>query len=216
MLLRAARNATGRAVLTRPALSTGRRWASAETGVSKIDPFEVFENRVGPDSGDKEIKEVYRDLVKEYHPDSNPDADPKKITEINEAYRMLIKMSIKGKLKNRMFTQGGDEPPVPRSELQDRVYKPADQKWEESTQLLEFKIKKRYGTLAFWLARFLFTIVQIIRPFKVLIIIMVMMAVVQSIRSQVGSWHMEEARKAQRTRMLQQAGQDPEIKLTKI
>eukprot|EP01064_Diplonema_japonicum_P017502 TRINITY_DN2562_c2_g1_i1.p1 TRINITY_DN2562_c2_g1~~TRINITY_DN2562_c2_g1_i1.p1 ORF type:complete len:236 (+),score=38.82 TRINITY_DN2562_c2_g1_i1:74-709(+) len=173
-----------------------RRWASAEGGAPKVDPYEVFEGRIGPDSGDKEIKEVYRDLVKEYHPDSNPDADPKKITEINDAYKILIKEHIKGKVVNKWFARAdGDEPPVPRSELHERVYKAAETKWEESTQLMLFKIKKKYGTIVFWFAKVLFVVVQYLRAYKILVAIFVLMAFVSVIKGQIAQRHLEEMKK---------------------
>lgn len=46
---------------------------------------------ISPDSSDEVIKNRYRDLVKQYHPDinkNNPDAS-KKMSEINEAYETL-------------------------------------------------------------------------------------------------------------------------------
>ena len=145
-----------------------KRWC--ESGVSTLDPYEVFEGKVTPDSTEKEIKEAYRELQKQYHPDINADVDPRKITEIIEAYKQLMKQSYKkGMVQGWLRRSGGDEPPVPRSELQERVYRPASAKWEESTSMMLFRIKKRYGTIIFWLAKILFNIVQIVRRFQILV-----------------------------------------------
>lgn len=59
------------------------------------DPYKVL--GVRPDATDEEVKKVYRELVKKYHPDqfaNNPLADlaQKKLAEINEAYDTIIKM----------------------------------------------------------------------------------------------------------------------------
>ncbi len=53
------------------------------------DPYKVL--GVSPDASDEEIKKAYRELVKKYHPDRNPD-DPKaaeKMNEINAAYEQI-------------------------------------------------------------------------------------------------------------------------------
>ena len=60
------------------------------------DPYEVLGVRRG--ASQEEIKEVYRELVKKYHPDKyqgNPLADlaEEKLQEVNEAYDMLMKNS---------------------------------------------------------------------------------------------------------------------------
>ncbi|MFO7773445.1 MAG: J domain-containing protein [Dehalococcoidia bacterium] len=56
---------------------------------SEQDHYEVLS--VAPDASAEEIKEAYRKLAFQYHPDRNPasrDAS-KKMTEINEAYAIL-------------------------------------------------------------------------------------------------------------------------------
>lgn len=53
------------------------------------DPWKVLGLNRG--ASEEEIKKAYRKLIKEYHPDINPDADPEKIKEINEAYEILLK-----------------------------------------------------------------------------------------------------------------------------
>ncbi len=53
------------------------------------DPYKVL--GVSPDASDQEIKQAYRKLVKQYHPDRNP-GDPvaaKKMQEINAAYEQI-------------------------------------------------------------------------------------------------------------------------------
>lgn len=56
--------------------------------------FQESQNRakleVSYDAGEKEIKDAYIKLVKKYNPE-NPDGDLKKFTEINNAYKNLIK-----------------------------------------------------------------------------------------------------------------------------
>jgi DnaJ-class molecular chaperone len=54
-----------------------------------IDPWQVLGVKRG--ASEKEIKEAYRKLIKENHPDINPNADPEKIKLINEAYELLTK-----------------------------------------------------------------------------------------------------------------------------
>ena len=54
------------------------------------DPYKVL--GVSPGASQDEIKKAYRRKTKEYHPDTHPN-DPnatKKMTEINEAYDMLM------------------------------------------------------------------------------------------------------------------------------
>ena len=80
-MLSGARRLAARRVAVRARTSYVARSQRRFAGDSpvKIDPYEVFEDRVGPDSTENEIKEAFRNLVKEYHPDSNPDADPRKV-----------------------------------------------------------------------------------------------------------------------------------------
>ena len=59
------------------------------------DPYSVL--GVNPDASDDEIKRVYRELARKYHPDNyqdNPLADlaEEKMKEINEAYDSITKM----------------------------------------------------------------------------------------------------------------------------
>ncbi|KAJ9436622.1 hypothetical protein DIPPA_27079 [Diplonema papillatum] len=200
----------GRFGLQRGSLGlASRRWRTAESGAPKIDPFEAFEGRVSPDSSDKEIKEAYRELIKVYHTDINPDADPEKMVNINEAYRMLIKMNIKGKIKNRWFKSDGDEPPVPRSDLQERVYRAEGTAWEESTQLKLFQIKRRFGTVAYWVANTMFVIISLLRMYKIMVYIMLLMMGVQVIRSMMQEKHQEKMRERRK------AGQASTLMLTK-
>ena len=53
------------------------------------DPYKVL--GVSPDASDEEIKQAYRRLAKQYHPDRNPgDAEAaKKMQEINAAYEQI-------------------------------------------------------------------------------------------------------------------------------
>eukprot|EP01060_Flectonema_neradi_P036945 TRINITY_DN7291_c1_g1_i1.p1 TRINITY_DN7291_c1_g1~~TRINITY_DN7291_c1_g1_i1.p1 ORF type:complete len:208 (+),score=42.59 TRINITY_DN7291_c1_g1_i1:44-667(+) len=188
MFRRVARHTTRRA-----GQYTQRRWC--ETGVSKLDPYEVFEGKVTTTSTAKEIKDAYRELQKEYHPDINPDVDPKKITEIIEAYKALMKLQhTQGVVKGWVGRSGGDEPPVPRSELQERVYRPASAKWEESTSMMLFRIKKRYGTIVFWFAKIVFNVVQVVRRFQILFMIFAIGLVVQTIKQWLSSRRQEEMR----------------------
>ena len=69
------------------------------------DPYSIL--GVSPKASDEEIKEVYRELVKKYHPDNYDDSNPlkdlanQKMQEINEAYDAIQKMrSSKGKSKS--------------------------------------------------------------------------------------------------------------------
>eukprot|EP01061_Rhynchopus_euleeides_P017979 TRINITY_DN29745_c0_g1_i1.p2 TRINITY_DN29745_c0_g1~~TRINITY_DN29745_c0_g1_i1.p2 ORF type:complete len:208 (+),score=75.31 TRINITY_DN29745_c0_g1_i1:221-844(+) len=187
MLSSAMRTAVARGVRY-SAVSGVRRFAS-DSAAPKIDPYEVFENRIETNSKEKEIKEAYRDLVKEYHPDSNPDADPKKIAEINEAYRILLKMQT-----TPGPTQHGDEPPVPRSELHERVYKAPETRWEETTQMMLAKIKRKYGSIVFWFAKVLFQIVQFVRGARVLFMIFIFMSIVGVIRQMMAQRHLQQLR----------------------
>jgi len=61
----------------------------------KKDPYAVL--GVSPNAGDDEIKKVYRELARKYHPDNyqnNPLADlaEEKMKEINEAYNAINQM----------------------------------------------------------------------------------------------------------------------------
>ena len=56
---------------------------------------------------------------------------------------MVLKNKTKTGLIGNRAT--GDEPPVPRSELHERVYKASETRWEESTTQMLWKIKKKYG-----------------------------------------------------------------------
>ena len=58
------------------------------------DPYKVL--NVSPSASDEEVKKVYRDLARKYHPDNyhdNPLADlaQEKMKEINEAYEQIQK-----------------------------------------------------------------------------------------------------------------------------
>ena len=53
------------------------------------DPYKVL--GVSPNASDEEIKQAYRRLAKQYHPDRNP-GDPvaaKKMQEVNAAYEQI-------------------------------------------------------------------------------------------------------------------------------
>eukprot|EP01065_Artemidia_motanka_P030743 TRINITY_DN36830_c0_g1_i1.p1 TRINITY_DN36830_c0_g1~~TRINITY_DN36830_c0_g1_i1.p1 ORF type:complete len:235 (+),score=76.59 TRINITY_DN36830_c0_g1_i1:53-706(+) len=145
-----------------------RRWAS---DVPKIDPYEIMD--VEPGASIEVIKEQYRELVKENHPDLNPHADPHKLAEINEAYALLMRER-EGKERVTKGNQPTDEPPVLRSELHERVYKPAEQKWEEATTMQMLKIKRRYGTVAYYVTRAIFIVVQFLRMYRFLVGIMLL------------------------------------------
>ena len=63
------------------------------------DPYQVL--GVSPNASDEEVKRVYRELAKKYHPDSyvnNPLADlaSEKMKEINEAYDLIVKSRASG------------------------------------------------------------------------------------------------------------------------
>ena len=53
------------------------------------DPYKVL--GVSPDASDEEIKQAYRRLAKQYHPDRNPgdEAAAKKMQQINAAYEQI-------------------------------------------------------------------------------------------------------------------------------
>ena len=74
------------------------------------DPYKVL--GISPGASQDEIKKAYRKKTKEYHPDTHPN-DPnatKKMTEINEAYDMLMnpdKYAAKRAQQNRSDQQGG-------------------------------------------------------------------------------------------------------------
>ncbi len=53
------------------------------------DPYKVL--GVSPDASDEEIKQAYRQLAKQYHPDRNPGdtAAAKKMQEVNAAYEQI-------------------------------------------------------------------------------------------------------------------------------
>lgn len=68
------------------------------------DPYAVL--GVNASASDEEIKRVYRDLVKKYHPDNyvdNPLADlaEAKMKEVNEAYDAIVKMRTQGGYQQR-------------------------------------------------------------------------------------------------------------------
>ena len=63
------------------------------------DPYQVL--NVSPSASDEEIKKVYRELARKYHPDNyhdNPLSDlaQEKMKEINEAYDAIVKMRAGG------------------------------------------------------------------------------------------------------------------------
>ena len=53
------------------------------------DPYSVL--GISPDASEEEIKSAYRNLVKQYHPDTNPQEEhaEEKMNQINAAYTML-------------------------------------------------------------------------------------------------------------------------------
>jgi len=53
------------------------------------DPYKVL--GVSPDASDDEIKQAYRRLAKQYHPDRNPGDEiaAKKMQEVNPAYEQI-------------------------------------------------------------------------------------------------------------------------------
>ena len=65
------------------------------------DPYTIL--GVTPDASDEEIKAVYRDLARKYHPDNYPDESPLKdlakerMQEINAAYAEIEKERARGK-----------------------------------------------------------------------------------------------------------------------
>lgn len=71
---------------------------------------------VQPSASQAEIKQAYRRLVKQFHPDSNQDADHEQIIQINAAYEVL------GDAQNRHFyDQQQYTPPQIRPERQQRA-----------------------------------------------------------------------------------------------
>ena len=47
------------------------------------------------DSSESEIKNQYRKLAKQYHPDKNPDSSEEKMAQINKAYEVLSDKKLK-------------------------------------------------------------------------------------------------------------------------
>ena len=51
---------------------------------------------LGDDASGVEIKNQYRKLAKQYHPDRNNDSTAEKMTDINKAYEVLSDKKLKG------------------------------------------------------------------------------------------------------------------------
>ncbi len=73
------------------------------------DPYKVL--GVSPDASDEEIKQAYRRLAKQYHPDRNPGdaAAAKKMQQVNAAYEQ-IKNPEKARQNSRGSGYGGYDP----------------------------------------------------------------------------------------------------------
>ncbi len=74
------------------------------------DPYKVL--GVGRDASDDEVKRVYRELARKYHPDNyvnNPLADlaQEKMKEINEAYDVIVKERAGGGSASSSSSYGG-------------------------------------------------------------------------------------------------------------
>lgn len=71
------------------------------------DPYKVL--GVGPDASDEEIKQAYRRLAKQYHPDRNPgDAEAaRKMQQVNAAYEQIKNPE---KFRRQAGPQGGYNP----------------------------------------------------------------------------------------------------------
>eukprot|EP00756_Hemistasia_phaeocysticola_P052188 Hpha_TRINITY_DN27395_c0_g1::TRINITY_DN27395_c0_g1_i1::g.548::m.548 len=175
--------------------------------LSKLDPYETFEGSVEADDSVDHIKEAYRDLVKKYHPDSNPDADPSKIAEINHAYQMLIRDKMKNPAGGGGAAVVGDEPPVPRSSLQERVYRPAEARWEEQTQMQLHKVRRRYGGFAYGITWVLFHIVQFVRMYRFLVAIMMMGMGFQLFRGWLAQRDLKKIQRMRAQHQLENSGQ---------
>ncbi len=75
------------------------------------DPYKVL--GVSPSASDEEIKQAYRKLAKQYHPDkyvNNPLSDlaTEKMKEINEAYDIILNDRKKEKRDSRQSAAGGE------------------------------------------------------------------------------------------------------------
>ena len=81
------------------------------------DPYSVL--GISPDASEEEIKSAYRKLVKQYHPDANPQEEhaEEKMNQINAAYAML-RGGERGQLfDNDWFREQQDDVPIRRSIL---------------------------------------------------------------------------------------------------